>query len=197
MPVQSTGPGTLYVGTTGSTTIPFTSADVWAYWNTVGTTSSTLTLTNLTWAGWNTVYQENADQRAERERREEQARADAELAEQRYRQAVTRGEELLLSLLSDEQAASRRDHGYFTVRGSRSGAVYRIHSRGISNNVDRLDDGGRREMVFCAHPPGLCAPDVHLAQMLALVTDEDAFLAVANSHRVDAFDRAAPVPAAA
>ncbi len=170
-----------------------TNAGIWQSWNVTGTTASTLTLTNLTWTGWNEAYQETADQRAERERRAEQRRAEAAGQRRQHEAAVARAEELLTALLSDEQAVSRRDRGWFAVRGSRSGRTYRIHSTGTAGNVDRLGADGRREMTFCAHPPGVPAPDVHLAQMLSLATDEDGFLRVANSHAV----RAEPVQAAA
>ena len=97
--------------------------------------------------------------------------------------ARTRAEELLLSLLSEEQAASYRERGWFEVRGSKGGR-WRIRNRGQSGNVDLMPEiGEEREATYCAHPPdGLPDADAHVAQMLALVTDEEAFLRVANCH---------------
>jgi hypothetical protein len=69
------------------------------------------------------------------------------------------------------------------VHGSRTGRVYRIR-RGVAGNVDRLAEvGDAAEVTYCAHPPGLPAEDVNLAQLLLLATDEDAFLRVANASR--------------
>ena len=190
--------GWAYLGaTTGST--------AWMSWNqsytTTGTTSaSTAIMAGNQWTTWNYAYEETAQQAAAREAQEAaQRRQWAELRERALvlnaarAAARERAEELLAALLSDEQAASRRERGFFAVRGSRSGRTYRIHSSGAAGNVDRLDADGRREMTFCCHPPGaLPLADVHLAQMLQLVADEDEFLRVANAHRVRQ-----PQPAAA
>lgn len=183
MPVITTGPATLYI-TTSNTTQCIGNDPVWANWNeqwtTVGSTTSTVYLTDAQWTVWNTAYTETAEQAAAREAREEQARREVR---QQFEVARARAEELLVSLLSDEQAVSRRDHGWFAVRGGTSGRVYRIHSNAIAGNVDRLGEDGRRDMIYCAHPPGLPAADVHLAQMLQLAADEEGFLRVANAHR--------------
>lgn len=205
-----TGPVTIYAGTTGTwrawnqayvttaNTIT-TSGTTWQNWNqswsAAGTVSSmSLNYTTGGWIQWNTDYTETQEQRAERERLGEAARVHAE-REQEERQrtrelARARAEELLVALLSDEQAGTWREHSYFTVRGSRSGALYRIR-RGISGNVDRMLPGqpGIPEVTFCAHPPGIPAEDVCLAQMFLLVTDEEAFLAVANIHQRHRPDR--------
>jgi hypothetical protein len=43
--------------------------------------------------------------------------------------------------------------------------------------------GEERDMTLCAHPPGhLPDADAHAAQMLALVTDDEAFERTANVH---------------
>lgn len=197
MPVTlTTGPGTMYVGTTSSAT-----TTTWANWNqayvTGGTLSfshSTITIADHQWQSWNTVTEETAEQAAGRERLREQQAALLEEQRRGLRQAAARAEELLLLMLSDEQAASRREHGWFAVRGSQSGSTYRVHDRGIANNVDRLDAEGRREMIFCAHPAGVPAPDVHLAQLLLIATDEAEFLRIANSHRPADWQAAPVIP---
>jgi hypothetical protein len=100
---------------------------------------------------------------------------------------------VLLSLLTAEQAASYQENGWFEVRGSRGGR-WRIRNRGQAGNVDLMPEiGEERDASFCVHPPdGLPDADAHLAQMLALVTDEDRFRQVANCvHRRAAAAQAA------
>lgn len=104
--------------------------------------------------------------------------------------ATNRAVELLLSLLSPEQRASYERDRSFTVIGS-AGGIYRIRP-GVMGNVDWIDPANSgREIagVLCAHPQlwtsdgSLPDPDVALAQMLALTTDEADFVATANVHR--------------
>lgn len=182
--------------TTGSTLILGDQA--WGAWNVVysgtagngyafsSTTGSTIGGT-VTWSTWNSAYQETEDERLEREERqrqmaaERQARWDAE--EKARLEANARALGLLRSLLSDEQWASYQEKGCFEVRGS-SGRRWRIRDRGQSGNVDLMPEiGEERAATYCAHPPGgLPTADAHAAQMLALVTDDEAFLRTANLH---------------
>lgn len=174
---------------TAATITPVTLSTTWVNWNlaysgtlTMGTGGTVLMLP-ATWTAWNSAYTETAEQRGLRER--QQARYQAEQAEwhEARLRASDRAAELLASLLTDEQMASYRDKGWFEVRGSRGGR-WRIRNRGQSGNVDLMPEiGDERLATYCAHPPeGLPAGDAHLAQMLALVTDEDAFRRVANLH---------------
>lgn len=187
-------------GTTYSSTAT-TNNVTWEMWNSTAgsavlynTTTSTVTWVQPNWTSWNTDYEETAEQRAERElaraeRERQRAEANARYAaEEAERQAARarasdRAQELLLSLLSDEQAATYREHGWFEVRGS-SGRRWRIRNRGQSGNVDLMPEiGEEREMSLCAHPSvRLPDADAHLAQMLALVTDDEAFERTANVH---------------
>ena len=167
---------------TTSTTVTMNDA-TWTAWNNgVATTTGSLAYNYATntayvsngtqWVTWNTAYQETEDQRAAREEQE------------RERQAVRdRALELLRSLLTDEQWASYQDKGWFEVRG-RSGRRWRVRNRGQSGNIDLMPEiGEERDATYCAHPPGgLPDADAHAAQMLALVTDDEAFLRVANRH---------------
>ena len=136
------------------------------------------------WNHWNSQYQETAEQRAEREERQretdrENARLTAEWRAQAGA-AKERAEALLFSLLTDEQAASYREKGFFEVRGSKGGR-WRIRSKGQSGNVDLMPEiGEEREASYCGSPPDVPSADAHLAQMLHLVTDEDSFKRVAN-----------------
>lgn len=187
--------------TTGTTV---TMADTaWTSWNSaVATTAGSLAFnyststayvsTGTQWVTWNTAYQETEEQRAEREERdrevrerlrERQAETEARAAEQRLEreQAESRALELLRSLLSDEQWESYQDKGWFEVRGP-SGRRWRVRNRGQAGNVDLMPEiGEERDATYCAHPPGsLPDADAHAAQMLALVTDDEAFIRTAN-----------------
>jgi hypothetical protein len=211
VPAVMSGPVTIYASTTGTwqawnqayVTTADTSATggtTWQNWNqawsTVGTASSiSLNYATGGWIQWNTDYTEAqsatpvtdevlARRRQEQAEAVERVRQQQEESRRLVEEVSRRAEELLVALLSDEQVSTWREHSYFTVRGSRSGALYRIR-RGISGNVDRMLPGqpGVPEVTFCAHPPGIPAEDVCLAQMFLLVTDEEAFLRVANVHQ--------------
>jgi GAF domain-containing protein len=189
---------TAYVTTSGTTSVPVT----WQSWNTSYTAGnpvsygsgsiSTSGMTLNQWTYWNGDREETAEEHAEREAarvelRRLQEERDAErlrrAEEQRLErnQARDRARELLRSLLSDAQWASYEENGWFEVRGSRGGR-WRIRDRGQSGNVDLMPEiGDERDATYCAHPPGgLPDADAHIAQMLALVTDEEAFVRVAN-----------------
>jgi len=189
-----------WCSTTGTTMTMNDTA--WTAWNNnVTTTTGSMALnyttgtayvsTGTQWVSWNTTYTEMTEEqqaardealRLQQERRvvqeAEQATARAE-----REQAQARAEELLLSLLSEEQAATYAEHGWFEVRGS-SGRRWRVRNRGQSGNVDLMPEiGEERDASFCAHPPGwLPDADAHVAQMLALVTDDEAFVRTANVH---------------
>jgi hypothetical protein len=91
-----------------------------------------------------------------------------------------RGRRLLCEWLSDEQRAQFQQHCYFDVVGCNSGKRYRIHY-GANANIHEIDPCGAVKMGWCFLPSGYLAPgDVMLAQKIALETDENAALAVAN-----------------
>lgn len=175
----------------GNTTIITTNGTVWNNWNNLyssGATTSTTVFTNSalnSWGHWNYVYEETAEQRRTREC--DQAAARERIQEQRREQArvrdlaTARSVELLMSLLTEDQAASYREHGWFEVRGSR-GRRWRIRNRGQQGNVDLMPEiGDERVASFCCHPPGMLPDaDAHTAQMLHIVTDEDSFIRTAN-----------------
>jgi len=179
---------------TGGATAVTTAGTTWQYWNltTANSTTASTVLYLPAWQNWNTAWQETREQQAAREVREVAARAERERQEAVIRaaaaeqeavrqRAAARAQELLLSLLTEAQAADYLDRGWFEVRGS-AGGRYRIRRRGQAGNVDRMPDTGEeREASLCAHPPGhLPDADAHLAQMMALVTDEPGFLRTAN-----------------
>jgi hypothetical protein len=186
-----------YVLSNSGTTICYTYAaepNPWDYWNNAYVSGNYTYTTGGTigypsWETWNVRYEETAEQRANRERdhAEIRARQVAEherlYAADRARQAVvnSRAEQLLMSLLNDEQRRTRREHGWFEVRGSLGGR-WRIRNQGQSGNVDLMpQDGDVRLMSFCIHPPDrLPDADAHVAQMLGIVTDELAFRRTGN-----------------
>jgi hypothetical protein len=197
---------TWYAWCSTTNTTMTTGDTAWVAWNNgVTTTAGSLALnytsgtayvsTGTQWVAWNAGYTEmtkeqeaelrEAHRVAEERRLAQQAEwAAAERERQAERgKASERATELLLSLLSEEQAATYREHGWFEVRGS-SGRRWRVRNRGQSGNVDLMPEAGEeREATYCAHPPGgLPDADAHVAQMLALVTDDTTFERTANVH---------------
>jgi hypothetical protein len=117
-------------------------------------------------------------QRAEHRRRAEW-RAESERQARDRARITERAEALLLSLLDEIQAASYIQQGWFEVRGS-AGGRYRVNRRGQAGNVDEMD-GNVIIASLCIHPyGGFPDADAHVAQYLALVTDEPGFRRTAN-----------------
>jgi hypothetical protein len=193
---------TWYAWCSTTNTTMTTGDTAWIAWNNgVTTTTGSLALNYTTgtayvstggqWVAWNASYTEMTEEQAaafaeaQRVAEERRAAQEAQWAAERAERdkASERAEELLLSLLSEEQAATYREHGWFEVRGS-SGRRWRIRNRGQSGNVDLMPEiGDVRQATYCAHPPGhLPHADAHVAQMLALVTDDKAFERTANRH---------------
>ena len=105
---------------------------------------------------------------------------------QLYRKALAentsdaRGLRLMRRWLSPDQRAEFDDKGTFEVVGCNSGKRYRIY-RGTAQNVFEIADDGWLIVGLCFIPSGeLVAGDVMLAQKIALETDENGVLAVAN-----------------
>lgn len=182
------GGGWYSCGTSSNTTdysITFNGGTVSNNW----TTSNTYTLQNY-WGNdvindpwgpapaptWRLV-DEGTGREVERVARSE-ARALARTA------ARDRADELLQSMLSEQQREAYRLTGEFEVMGS-AGGVYRIR-RGTSGNVDWIAPDGTVGARLCAHPEmregWMPDQDVALAQMLALRTDEAGFIGMANVH---------------
>lgn len=98
----------------------------------------------------------------------------------------------LLDLLSPANRVTWRQRQYVIVRGS-AGGIYRIHE-GVNGNIRRIEScachGYRFVEQLCGHPP-MRVSDAHgrliilpveycvMIQILALITDEPAFRAVA------------------
>lgn len=95
-------------------------------------------------------------------------------------EAVGRAEQLLRDHLSDKQREQYDTKGWFKVRGCHTGHRYRIE-RGTSMNIYQLDRRGRQTARWCFGPKGIFTfGDAMLAQKIALETNENAALAVAN-----------------
>lgn len=184
--------------TTASTTTTVMNAVTWSTWNSVCMTSGNTVTGQPQWTDWNAAYEEagelSAEQQAERDAAQAERRRQQDEREEEWRQraaeqkreretASARARELLRVLLSDAQWARYEENGWFEVRGSKGGR-WRIRDNGQSGNVDLMPEiGDERDVTYCAHPPGsLPDADAHAAQMLTLVTDEDAFVRTANVH---------------
>jgi len=114
------------------------------------------------------------------------ARSRINALRQLYRKSLAentsefRGLRLMRAWLSSDQRLQFDSSGSFEVIGCYSGKRYRIY-RGIVPNVYELDDAGRPRLGLCFIPLGqLVLGDVMLAQKIALETDEQGALAVAN-----------------
>lgn len=176
-PAMSTTTWSAWNQGTGAATLLIQDS-TWASWSNLVSTTTSAT---ISWNAWNTAYEETREQQRERQAREREQAAARTAYQAERAVARARAEELLLSLLTDEQAASYTEHGWFEVRGSRGGR-WRIRKRGQAGNVDLMPEIGEiRQASFCCHPPGgLPDADAHVAQMLHLVTDEDGFRETAN-----------------
>jgi hypothetical protein len=146
-----------------------------------------------TWLQWTLIRTPSSmaptDDPAELERRRvaaEQRRQQEIVRQQERRDALVRARVLLESILTPQQKHDLVTRGRFFVCGSR-GRRYCIRTDSQSGNVDWVDDNERVLGSLCAHPGGVDGsvpdPDAWLAQMLALETDEDSFVRVANVHR--------------
>jgi hypothetical protein len=98
-------------------------------------------------------------------------------------QAERRAIVLLKEWLSPSQLVQYRRVGYFDVTGSRTGKRYRI-LHGRQTNICELDKRGRPVVTWCFGPEGnLPTGDILLAQKIALESDEQAALQIANRTR--------------
>jgi len=118
------------------------------------------------WNNFQFVLSESPEQRAIREEYEAKAAA-----------AMKRAEDLLFLFLTAEQRSRYETEGCFeTLVNDR---LYRIR-KGNAMNVDLMENG-KAKFKYCVlpdnNPP---SPDVMLAQLLLLESDEASFLALAN-----------------
>lgn len=132
-------------------------------------------------------------ERAERHRELlERERAEEAVRRAEMRAAEQRATALLRSLLTPDQLAEMDDRETITVRGS-EGTLFRLTVTHYDGNVRWLDEHGVERGRMCAHPVAwdgegtLPRPDIIAGQVLALRTDERAFVRIANR-----FDGAMP-----
>lgn len=88
----------------------------------------------------------------------------------------------LNSVRTEKESPTQRqqfeEFGYFDVVGCTSGRLYRIYQTSMPPNVYEMNDIGRRKRSVCFGQ--LVKGDIMLAQKIALETDEQSALAVAN-----------------
>jgi hypothetical protein len=177
------------VGTATTIVIP--------YGATITTTGSTTNLaqgwldTQTRWIGyenWPSNPRLREGPRPQRMDAEAMARAEEtwqrETAEREQRRtaARTRARSLLVAHLDESNRHMLAQRGHIEVDGS-DGRRYRIHDRHTVGNVLRLGGDGAPESRWCAHPNAELPQEDHmLAQMLALMTDAEGFLRLANRH---------------
>lgn len=170
-----------------------------ATWGTVtaGTSSTTfnytVNFTSSSSTAWNTFYSngqirppyQRTQQEIDDARRIEARRVEETRQRTSERDTASqRAKDLLMTLLNEQQRESYEHTCSFEIIGS-LGTRYRIN-RGTNGNVEWLTPDGESGGRLCAHPTmvehWLPMPDVHAAQMLALMTDEAAWLRLANVH---------------
>lgn len=105
----------------------------------------------------------------------------------RVEAANERARDLLRSVVTDEQWQEFERDNSITVRGS-AGGLYSVVCSGTNGNVRYLSEGGEVLGTLCAHPHDytdegdIPTTDLHAGQVLALATDEQAWLSKANVH---------------
>lgn len=136
--------------------------------------------------------QEQAAQRAAQ--LEADRKAAAEIAEAR-KKANARARGLLTRWLTTEQVQDLERRSVVKVKGS-AGGVYEVEcGESIHHNVYELNEHGERvaRLCFQIHGDRTCPPhDHHLAQVLALATDEPGARKVANRSVIPNAERAMP-----
>ncbi len=96
--------------------------------------------------------------------------------------APSQRQTMLFSATMTEQVQQFEKKGAFRVEGS-NGGIYEIECSKVQHNIWRCDHTGRRVEELCVHLRGdaRCPDsDHHLAQKLALETDEDSLRRIAN-----------------
>jgi len=125
------------------------------------------------------VFEVQADMQAVQAAIAERNRAEREHAEA-WAARSRLAEKRLGAWLSEEQARCRCEHGWFPVTGS-DGTRWRILATGgVTGNVLLLGDDGKPLFGYCAHPCRCPPAEAYLAQALAIQSDVERFLKVAN-----------------
>jgi uncharacterized protein YnzC (UPF0291/DUF896 family) len=175
-------------GTTSGTISTYYS-DVWNNWTTSSSTTTSYTMQPYpVWTEW----VETDEQRVAREERELQRKKDLEGQTERRAVARDKSRETFLEHLNEQERVEFESTGKIAVKGS-DGHTYHVDTRmGIGANVTRVEDD-QPVLRLCAHPRsfeiGAKDPtpeyDHYLAQIITLKVNAEAFVGVANSHRLD------------
>lgn len=126
-------------------------------------------------------------ERAARLARENEARNRLEM-ERKFRveqvqTAKNKAEELLMSVLTDEQKGELTTKKYVTCKSRKSGNRYRIY-RGTHGNVRQIDHAGKEIAQLCIQPDNVPEGDSMLAQLLHIEHNEEEFRKTANITRL-------------
>lgn len=126
------------------------------------------------------AYQEHLEEDRRRRAQGEERRAQREAAQ-------ANALELLKLVMTAEEYEEYESEGFIRITGS-AGNRYEIKQNGFEGNVALLDGMSEPIVRYCCHPQmfhdGYALPDedAWVAQILALKTDEEKFIATANVH---------------
>src|SRR5258706_2940784 len=111
----------------------------------------------------------------------ERVRVIAEQIERERQVIRERARELLISHLTTEQRKTFEKNKWFVVVGGKTKTEYRIRTDyGIAGNIDVMAKGKKVASLCCHCRSDIPNEDQFLAQKIALMWDEDAFLKTAN-----------------
>lgn len=168
----------------------YTNATVWTKWVQTTTATSYAVTNQYAWTTWVDQTQFTNGYLRYVETPEEMARVEALRREEqvRHTEAQDRALGLFRESLTPEQLDTFERDKVVHIR-SRRGRRYRIHCRDLMarddyglGNIDVLDGKDVVTARLCAHPQGLPAPDMWLAQLLSLEHNEEEVIRVANVH---------------
>jgi len=167
---------------------------IWQTWSVSNTEASntSISITNQVWNNWITTSsttigginnqpvrmtaEEIESHRIESERLRIQHQEETKKREEIARLANEKAEELLRSLLTEEQIKKLETEDWFPVVVNDK--EYRIE-RGSRGNVVRIDK--HKKYRYCIHPTELVPDaDTMIAQKLMLESNEEQFLKIAN-----------------
>jgi len=177
--------GQAYTGIDGPTHIwqswnsgTASTGDVWYTWCTSTDSTTSATPNNITYIATPAVKL-TKEQKAENVARRAREKKEANERIAKRAAAKEKAEELLLSLLDENQREDLKENNSFVIL-SELEKRYRIR-RGRVMNVTELDEQNKRIASYCAHP-FMSVPDADtmVSQLLMLQHNEQEFLSIAN-----------------
>jgi hypothetical protein len=153
-----------------------TAGDAWNNWMFLGSSSAASDVPTI--QAEPRTLELTPDELERREQRRLEAEERSRERERKQAEANDKAEELLRSMLTQEQLGQLDAMAAFEVTTER--AKYRI-KRGRSGNVKELNVDGQVVASYCIHPrERVPDADTMLAQKLMLESDEAEFLRIAN-----------------